>query len=76
MKVWVIHHIDYDEIDIAAFETNVAEVPMVKHELELLTGSYADEKNEFLASIERMRNGGRENAYIEERLNVSLQEVI
>lgn len=76
MKVWVIHHIDHDEIDVAHFERDIAEVPMVKYELELLTGSYADEKDEFLSSISRMRNGGRENAYIEERLIVTLQEVI
>jgi len=78
MKVWVVHHLDYGDIEIWDGEIGllILETPMVKSELESLIPSYRDAHYDFLTAVEAIV-AGRSNAsaYIDERLEVELVEV-
>lgn len=75
MKVWVLHHFDYGYTQTYAEDTDILESPIVKEELSWLTGGYEDEREEFIADVERMKRTGRGSAMIEERFELELQEV-
>lgn len=79
MKVWVVYHIDYGSIELYTEDSNILETPTVKRELGyFLDGDIAallDEHDEFINSIDYIKNRGGGTAYIEERINVSLEEV-
>lgn len=75
MKVWVINDYEHGDVSVVGFDTDILEIEPVKTELSYLVGGYEDERDEFIADVERMRKTGRGSAGIEERFSVELQEV-
>ena len=76
MKVWVVHHTDYGEIEIWSESTNILNTPIVESELDLLGPDYENEREEFVRTIENIKTKSpRVVAYIEERLEVWLEEI-
>lgn len=74
MKVWVLTD-HYEETSTFAEDTDVLEIPYVKDELSYLDGGYEEERDEFIADIDRIRTRGRGTASIEERFSIELQGV-
>ena len=75
MKVWLLHMESYGEVDVFSEDTDVLEIPFVKTELESLDGGYEDERDDFIADVDRARNRGTGRATIEERFTIELTEV-
>lgn len=75
MKVWVLHHEDYDYIDVYSEDTDPLEIPTIKSELENLIPSYVDERDEFIADVKAAKKSGNGGARIEERLTIDLMPV-
>ena len=73
---WIVHHTDYDEIEIWSEDTDILYTPIVERELELFGPDREEERDEFISAIENIKTKSpRDVAYIEERLKVWLEEV-
>lgn len=72
MKVWVLHMESYGEVSIHAESTDVAKIPYIEEDLSYVSGK---ERDDFLASVERVRTAGSGTASIEERFFIELVEV-
>lgn len=75
MKVWLLHMDSYGEVDVFSEDTDVLEIPFVKEELSYLDGAYEDERDDFIAEIERIKKRGSGDAAIEARFVIELTEV-
>lgn len=69
--LWILEMTDVGETDIV--EGDILENHFVQTELGYLTGGYEDERDEFLADVERAKRIGRGSATIEERMTVTLK---
>lgn len=74
-KVWVINDEKHGGTTTYAGDKDPLEIPFVKEELSYLTGGYEDEREEFIADIERAKMRGHGSAHIEERFSIELQDL-
>jgi hypothetical protein len=74
-KVWVLEDFEHGETDVYSEDTDILELPFVKTELGYLDGGYEDERDQFLADIQRAKERGYGEAYIEERFGLELKDL-
>lgn len=74
MKIWLINTDDGDTYTLRGDE-NLLEDSYVATELSYLDGGYEDERDEFIADVERAVRRGRGSARIEERFDVELRDL-
>lgn len=74
MKVWVIKD-HYEEIHLLAGDKDPLKDDYIKDELSYLADGYEDELNDFIQDVKSITSKGYGSAAIEERFEISLQEV-
>jgi hypothetical protein len=75
MKVWLVHDDDIGGTTVYNEGADIIQTPFIKRELGYLVGGYEEEREEFIADVQRARDRGRGSAHIEDRLYVELVSV-
>lgn len=77
MKVWLISNDSHGEVYVYAEHVDIAEVPYVAGELEMLLGDedYEQERTDFLETVSKIKQRGYGYADIVERFSVELVKV-